>query len=701
MKKISTVIGSCLSPEESHSVFASLRQSFMFLMPIFMIGAFALSLEYFPITAVREFIEYEFNGRIKQVLDLLYNATYGFAAIYLVMVLSYYESQRKQLHKDIRVFAILCSVACYFGFMGPDVYTQKADFLVYTRMANIFSALLVGFGFTHLFFFFYKLFYKRHIHESTTAFERGIRAVIPFLCCLTVSVTASLLINLLPGICNFNDLIIKLLNRPYESMGASFFGGFSIMLIISVLWLFGIHGSNVFDSLLSSPSGPFAVGNGQIVSKPFIDTFVVMGGCGTSVCLLLALIIFGKSRKNRNLGHLSLIPVMFNINETLIFGLPIVLNPIYAVPFIVTPLISYTIAYFATVSGLVPAIINTGVQWTTPPIISGYQATGSIKGSILQIIILIIGTAIYTPFVRLAEHTEKQNTARNTEKLIKICKDCEASRSDYLLTGENVTLMTLESDIASKLNRDIIGENIILHYQPLVKDGKIFASEALLRFSVNEDASDKNAEYLYPPLVIGIANNYGLFNSLSKAIVKRALTDLAEIQKTNDPNFHIAVNLRLDLLADEPFRHWLIDIIEEYGITPHTFGVEINENANLSDTDNVSVYFDELKQAGIEVLMDDFSMGNTSITILQKNYFDYVKIDGNLIKRLNNERCMSIVSSIVQLGTQLNFSVIAEYVETENQRKKLSEIGCDIFQGYLYYKAMPCSQLKELLQNQS
>ena len=180
-----------------------------------------------------------------------------------------------------------------------------------------------------------------------------------------------------------------------------------------------------------------------------------------------------------------------------------------------------------------------------------------------------------------------------------------------------------------------------------------------------------------------------------------AFTDLASIQETIDPNFHIAVNLRLDLLTEETFRHWLINVVRGYGITPHTFGVEINENANLSDTDHVTTYFDELKHAGIEVHMDDFSMGNTSITILQKNCFDYVKIDGNLIKQLDNERCMSIVSSIVQLGTQLNFSVIAEYVETEEQRNKLLRIGCNIFQGYLYYKAMPCAQMKELLQKQS
>ena len=90
-------------------------------------------------------------------------------------------------------------------------------------------------------------------------------------------------------------------------------------------------------------------------------------------------------------------------------------------------------------------------------------------------------------------------------------------------------------------------------------------------------------------------------------------------------------------------------------------------------------------------------MGNTSITILKKNYFDYVKIDGSLVKALDNERVRSIVSSIINLGKQLNFEIVAEYVETKEQRDKLLEIGCEIFQGYLYYKDMPIQELIDII----
>lgn len=103
----------------------------------------------------------------------------------------------------------------------------------------------------------------------------------------------------------------------------------------------------------------------------------------------------------------------------------------------------------------------------------------------------------------------------------------------------------------------------------------------------------------------------------------------------------------------------------------------------------------------MELLMDDFSMGRTSITVLQKNYFSFIKIDGGLIQNIYNERSRSIVESIVKLGKQLNFKVVAEFVETQEQYDILKEMGCDFFQGYLYYKDMPISDVAVLLTEQN
>ena len=149
------------------------------------------------------------------------------------------------------------------------------------------------------------------------------------------------------------------------------------------------------------------------------------------------------------------------------------------------------------------------------------------------------------------------------------------------------------------------------------------------------------------------------------------------------------------------FHNWLIQKVKEANITNKTFGIEITEDANLSDSNDYLTVFSLIKESGIEISMDDFSMGHTSISFLQKNYFNFVKIDGNLVKNIDNERCRSIVESIVKLGNQLDFNVVAEYVETKEQKEILNDMGCYIYQGYLYYKDIETNELVELLKKEN
>ena len=223
---------------------------------------------------------------------------------------------------------------------------------------------------------------------------------------------------------------------------------------------------------------------------------------------------------------------------------------------------------------------------------------------------------------------------------------------------------------------------------------KIAAAEALLRFRYN------NGKLIYPPLVTAIASKNGMFADLSRCIVRQALGDLKRMQQIT-PSFRIAVNFNIDVLFDDKFRKWLIDEFTSSGVAKGSFGVEITEDSKLGVDDRYDKVFEEIKNAGMDLLMDDFSMGRTSITVLQKNYFNFIKIDGGLIQNIYNERSRSIVESIVKLGKQLNFKVVAEFVETQEQYDILKEMSCDYFQGYLYYKDMPISDIAVLLTEQN
>lgn len=109
----------------------------------------------------------------------------------------------------------------------------------------------------------------------------------------------------------------------------------------------------------------------------------------------------------RTIANLGIVPSWFNINEPVLFGLPIVLNPMLLIPFILIPLVLTVISYFAIYTGLVPRTIAL-LPWTTPPIMGGFVATGSIRGALLCIFNLIVGIAMYIPFIIASEKIEKQ-----------------------------------------------------------------------------------------------------------------------------------------------------------------------------------------------------------------------------------------------------------------------------------------------------
>jgi EAL domain-containing protein (putative c-di-GMP-specific phosphodiesterase class I) len=195
-----------------------------------------------------------------------------------------------------------------------------------------------------------------------------------------------------------------------------------------------------------------------------------------------------------------------------------------------------------------------------------------------------------------------------------------------------------------------------------------------------------------------IAKEKNLFKDLSKEIIKKAVNDY-KLMLVHNPKLKISVNLDLDILHDKEFFNWLLNYIESSNLPKFQFGIEVTENSKYAANSDLNSLFKILHNYGINVYMDDFSMGHTSIKFLQDTLFDYVKLDGSLVKNLDNERCQNIIESIIKLGNSLNFEVIAEFVETEEQKSKLADMGCYIYQGYLYYKAIPFNELISILKN--
>ena len=195
-----------------------------------------------------------------------------------------------------------------------------------------------------------------------------------------------------------NDLIYSLIQAPL--MGFSQGLGFSILYqaIVWFFWWFGIHGHNVTAAIQNMVYMPAQLANqagdaSYIFSNGFFEAGLmhIMG-------LVIAILIFSKKDSWRAVAKLGAPAMFFNIQEPIAFGLPIVLNPLLLVPYVLVPLVNTVIGYVAISIGLVP-IFKYVVPWTMPLFFGGTIGTGSVMGGLLQVVWLLVDIAIYAPFV--------------------------------------------------------------------------------------------------------------------------------------------------------------------------------------------------------------------------------------------------------------------------------------------------------------
>ncbi len=205
------------------------------------------------------------------------------------------------------------------------------------------------------------------------------------------------------------DAIIKFIQTPLSGIMTHPLGILVIASMCSLLWVFGIHGPNtlngiyepIFLAAYAENEAAYAAGMAapNIVCSPFWSTFFSLTGSGITGGLLIAIFLFSKREDFKAIAKLALPCGIFNINEPLIFGIPIVMNPMLMIPFMLSPLASVGIGYILTAIGFCPKLV-VNAPWTTPPFLCGFLAGGgSITAGISQIIVILVAAVIYTPFV--------------------------------------------------------------------------------------------------------------------------------------------------------------------------------------------------------------------------------------------------------------------------------------------------------------
>lgn len=208
-----------------------------------------------------------------------------------------------------------------------------------------------------------------------------------------------------------NDWLNKVLVTPLTGAVDSLPFAVLIVALVHGFWVIGLHGPNILggittplmtklgqENLNMYAQGVEKLGDYNILAGSFLDAFVYLGGSGATLGLLIALFIAGR-RRHKQLLALGTPPGVFQINEPILFGLPIVLNPIWFIPFILGPIVMTIIAYLSISLGLVHPVVA-DIPWVTPAILGGLLATGGhISGAVLSAVNLVVSIAIYLPFV--------------------------------------------------------------------------------------------------------------------------------------------------------------------------------------------------------------------------------------------------------------------------------------------------------------
>ena len=502
---------------DSNLLLSSIKEGFMTLVPIFMVGAFALLLQNIPIKPVADFVARFWEGRIYTFLDLLFEGTYGLISLYILICVSYRYASNLDAGRLMSAFCSVVAIGSYMALLGVKVTSdsgQKMLLLSDLNVQNVFSALVVSVTSTKLFLTIYNGFNrlsKKSVRITTIELGSFLRAILPMTLVIGLFSLLSIIITVLfakVGAKNFNELIILALTAPFDAIGVNIGSGILIVFLQSLFWFFGIHGSNTFESVNLRIFQNLSV-SGSTFTKTFFDTFVLMGGCGTSICLLIALLLFSKNKPNKTLCKTAFFPMIFNINEIMVFGLPIVLNPVYLIPFVLTPIFALVSSYLFTLSGFLPNAVNT-VTWTTPVFFSGFMATKSLNGSVVQLFNIVIGTLIYAPFVVIGD---KITLARQNEKLdemVTYYKQCEKQSKQCIFYRLNNRLSVTAHELGYALHSAVDEGKIEMFYQPQHDDsGRVVACEALLRWGRNE------GEYIYPPLIVSISKEEENYDRLT------------------------------------------------------------------------------------------------------------------------------------------------------------------------------------------
>lgn len=403
----------------------AIRKGIIATMPLTIVGSFFTILLNIPVDSIAAMIE-----PYREILDVPFRYTVGILALYATFGIA--SSLARSYKLDSLTAGILATMAFLVTAAPPLRVFEDVDGVIaagrYINIANLSSSSLFGSIVTAIVSVeIYRFFIVKNI---TIKMPDGVPPEVSnSFIALVPGAAILILFWVLRHMIGFdlNGFLSNLL-MPLKGVlaGNSLLGGLLTVFLICFFWVLGIHGPAImgpvirpfWDMSIAENMEAFQAGTSahdlpNLFTEQFLQWFIWIGGAGTTLALVV-LFLFSKSKYLKKLGQLSILPGLFNINEPVIFGAPIVMNPVLAIPFIGAPLITTTISYFATVSGLVPRMAAR-LGFAMPSPIAAWMSTDwSITAAILVIFNFVLTLGIYYPFFKVFE---KQQLEKEAEEL--------------------------------------------------------------------------------------------------------------------------------------------------------------------------------------------------------------------------------------------------------------------------------------------
>ena len=249
--------------------------------------------------------------------------------------------------------------------------------------------------------------------------------------------------------------------------------------------------------------------------------------------------------------------------------------------------------------------------------------------------------------------------------------------------------------IENNIQNEIENNRFFLEYQPVIdaKTNKIMGAEVLSRLNSPTDG------ILTPHQFLSAVNNVGLNEKFDYYIFEKNCKWIAN-DKEKRLKYVYTINFSRSTLCDKNFADTIIEIVERYGIGYSCIAIEILEDKSLENGDRtiMTKNLKRLKEKGILILLDDFGKGYTGFGDLAELDISIVKIDKSITQNALTKTGFVILKNIIQTAHDLGFKTLCEGIETEGHKKAVTEAGCDILQGYYFYRPMPVKQFETLFE---